>query len=234
MKHIRKLGDIVNSYADSLKFWNEHFTNIEGYKVDTKFIDSELVNKIFDDNINENSNVLDFGCGSGWGIFEIYLSKKFKFGLGIDESVNSCRLGNDCAKLSGLEDIIKFKSGNQDLLKDYQDFFDFIISVNVLDVVPDEVTYKIIERLKKSLKHNGKLLICLNPVFTEDEMTSLLKMEKKDGYYYKNGILRCNYKKVEDWEEIFSKDFIIKKSAPFTLTKEEKYERRLYLLEKKK
>ena len=48
------------------------------------------------------------------------------------------------------------------------DFFDFILTVNTLDVVPQEVCDGIIERLSASLKSGGRIAICLNPEFSGD------------------------------------------------------------------
>lgn len=222
----------MNDYEELLKFWNACFENSEGYLVDGKFVDSEIFNEIIKTYVNENTHVLDFGSGSGWGLLEIFVTSPFKEGLGIDPAPNSIKMANECVTLSKMEAHLKFIEGDQKILSQYPEYFDFIFSTNVLDVVPDDIMFEILEALYYTLKKGGYALICLNPAFTEIELTETLKMDRVGTYYYKNGILRCNYKQVKEWEELFSKHFKVIESKAFKLISNDKYERRLYLLKK--
>ncbi len=224
----------MDNYKKALKFWDNFFINKEVGPVNEKFVDSDIFNKILTDNIYDDSKVLDYGCGSGWGLFEIYLTKKFKEGLGIDASANAILYANKMLEASNFNDKLKFINGTEEVLKDYQNYFNFILSVNTIDVVPDEVVSKILQALDFSLEKAGHLLICLNPNFTEQELIDVVHLEKKGNYYFKDEILRCNYKSITEWENLFKERFNLIKSEPFKLTTGEKYYRRLYLLEKKK
>ncbi len=164
---------------------------------------------------------------------EAYHTVNFMKGIGIDTSNNAIETANKIKDLSNLTNL-SFFCGDVKELNTYQNYFDFIISINTIDVIPDEIGEKIIDYLYKSLKANGKIFIGMNPIFSPVEMTELLKMTKVGNYYYKDGIMRCNYKKMDEWKKMFDKYFIIEDEGEFVLSeKEEKYPRRMFLLSKK-
>ncbi len=222
----------MNDYQKALEFWNQIFAQQTGYAITGKFVENATFNNIINEYVKAEDTLLDFGCGSGWGLPEIYFTKHFTQGIGIDISANSIKVARECSQLSSLDDKLTYFVGDQKVLDDYQTAFDFIFSTNTIDVVPDEVTTEILDAFNKAVKSGGYLLICLNPNFTEDELINLLKMEKRGNYYYKNDILRCNYKSIAEWENIFKAYFTILKSEPFVFSPEEKYQRHLYLLQK--
>lgn len=221
----------MNDYKNALEFWDKGFAEIKGEKIDEKFIKEETLNEIFKKYINKDSKVLDFGCGSGWGLMEMALTVPFSLGIGIDQSPNVIRYTNECVNLSQFKNL-KFICGDHKTLDNYKETFDFVFTTNVIDVVPDEIFNEIIENLYNTLKTGGYILISLNPFFTENELTEVLKMEKRGNYYYKNNILRCNYKTVSEWEKIFSAKFNLIRSEGYKLQSTDKYERRMYLLRK--
>lgn len=61
----------------------------------------------------------------------------------------------------------------------------------------------------------------MNPIFSPVEMTELLKTTKVGNYYYKDGIMRCNYKKMDEWKKMFDKYFIIEDEGEFVLSEKE-------------
>lgn len=220
-----------NDYEKLKEFWNNTLKDYEPYTIsswveDEKFI--EIINKY----VNINSNVLDYACGSGWGIFEIYSRVKFKFGLGLDTAKDAIKINNDTCNLNNIENI-SFITGDENKLKDYNNFFDFVISINLFDVIPDEVIYSILDKIYASMKDDSIFFVGLNPDFTVDELLNLLKMNQVGNYFYKDNILRCNKKTVEDWNEIFSSKFKVIEQFKFALTEnEKKYPRIGFLLKK--
>lgn len=217
-----------NEYKKLKEFWNEALKSDEDYKAEDKFLEDDRINKIFKKYINDNSEVLDFGCGSGWAIPEMYFTSKFKNAIGVDQSENAIKCAKRTAEISIPDAGVEYTTSS---LKDLNRKFDFIFSCNTLDVVPDEITIEMIENLRDSLKNDGKVLICLNPFFTKEELLEKLKMSKKeDHYYFINDVLRCNYKTVDEWVALFSEYFSVEEYGEFYISIEDKYLRRYYLL----
>lgn len=222
--------DRFEDYKKSQEFWNQVFEGNEDYKVEGKFIEDDNFNNILKKYINENSEVLDFGCGSGWALPEIYFTSKFKYGLGVDQSENGIKAAIKTAEISLPNADIAYTCAP---INKIEKQFDFIFTCNTLDVVPDEVVLEMIDDLKQRTKDGGYVLVCLNPIFTHDQMVNTIKAELKDDhYYYINGVFRCNVKSVEEWVALFKKNFNVLDYGEFFLTKNDKYLRRYYLLQK--
>lgn len=163
---------------------------------------------------------------------EISLTTLFKEGIGIDSSLNGISYANEVAKLSEMNNI-KFIQGDENTILNYPNYFDFVITVNTLDVLPNEIVTKIIENLSKTLRDDGHLIVCLNPDFTREELTSLIKMTKDENmdYYYRDNIFRCNYKSINEWCDLLGKYFIVVEIKEFSLN-EGPYKRRMIILKK--
>lgn len=220
----------MNDYLKLKEFWNEALIGDASYMKD-KFVTSEVINNIFNKYITNSSCVLDYGCGSGWALFEIYNTVMFKEGTGIDTSSNAISALQKVVKDNNLSNI-SFFEGDHNTLTNSKKQYDFIISVNVLDVVPDEILKEILNSLLVSLKENAHLLICLNHEFSKEELSNLLQMTCMGNYYYKNDILRCNYKSHEEWKELFSTYANVVEDGTFVLFDGEKYARQYFLLKK--
>lgn len=220
-----------NDYLKLKEFWNNSLKDYEPYQIeswvqDEKFID--IINKY----INKNSCVLDYACGSGWGLFEINCRTKFKKGIGIDTATGAIESNNKMCELNNIDNI-KFIAGDENILDEYKNTFDFCLSINLFDVIPDEVIFSILDKLYESLKDGAIIFIGLNPDFTLDQLVNLIKMEQKGNYFYKDGILRCNKKSVEEWNDIFKTKFEVLENFNFALTEREKsYPRVGFLLKK--
>lgn len=163
---------------------------------------------------------------------EISLTTLFKEGIGIDPSLNGISYANEVAKLSEMNNI-KFIQGDENTILNYPNYFDFVIKVNTLDVLPNEIVAKIIENLSKTLRDDGHLIVCLNPDFTREELTSLIKMTKDENmdYYYRDNIFRCNYKSINEWCDLLGKYFTVVEIKEFSLN-EGPYKRRMIILKK--
>lgn len=214
-------------------FWNNSFKQMEPDTITEKFITDETFNKVIKSYINPSSKILDFGCGSGWALMEIYLTTKFKEGLGIDPSGNGILYATKSAEISHMSNL-SFIQGDEKALIKYPSYFDFVITINTLDVVPDEVVSSIINSLHKTIKDDGYLVVCLNPSFTNDVLTNVIKLVKDDkkDCYYRDNILRCNNKSTDMWCKLFSDLFNVVDVLEFSLG-EASYKRRMIILKKK-
>lgn len=163
---------------------------------------------------------------------EISLTTLFKEGIGIDPSFNGISYANEVAKLSEMNNI-KFIRGDENTILNYPNYFDFVITVNTWDVLPNEIVTKIIENLSKTLRDDEHLIVCLNPDFTREELTSLIKMTKDENmdYYYRDNIFRCNYKSINEWCDLLGKYFTVVEIKEFSLN-EGPYKRRMIILKK--
>jgi len=222
----------MDDYQTLKKFWDDSFRSLKPEKIAGKWVLDEGFNHVIKSSLTEESKVLDFGCGSGWGLFELFFTQPFAYGLGIDQSSQVIKCDQEIAQLSSL-DHLHFMVGDEANLLQFPAYFDFILSVNTIDVVPDEIAKKIVNSLSQSLAKDGTCLIGINPSFTIDEMTYLLKMTAKDHYYYRDNILRCNYKSVEQWLDFLKPYF---KEVSFIkvalIEQEKKYPRTMFICKK--
>ena len=218
----------MREYTDLKEFWNKVLYNDSPEKIDEKWINDDSFNNLIYKYIKKNDNVLDYGSGSGWALIEIYNTIKIK-GIGIDTSANGVNYSNECLKLSGIKDI-SFICGDEHILNEYKNHFDSCVSFNLLDVIPDDIIHSILRNLKESIKKDGYLIIGINPDFGEDFLSSR-GFIKKDSYLYKDGILRCNIKKVSEWIKIFELYFAFEELVYVSLTENEKaFPRRVFIL----
>lgn len=221
----------MDDYEKSKAFWNDAYAGDAPEAMTARAFSDETFYRLTSAGLSGADTVLDYGCGSGWGLFEMYYTRRFKEGLGIDASENGVRYANRCAQMSGLSGVLRFERGDIDLLT--PETYDFILSVNLLDVVPKEACERILAALYQTLKKGKHILVCLNPEFTEDELTHLIGMEKRGYYYYKNGILRARSMETERWKELFGRYFAVSEVARFALTEREKEHPRVaYLMRK--
>lgn len=208
-------------YASLKKFWDEVAKEDKPNEYKLKFVSDEKFNSVFDNYLKDNSSILDYGCGSGWASFDLSFSKKAKEIISIDTSENFIDSAKKSAEISNINKI-KFINSDEAYLKNRTNYFDFAMSFNVLDVVPDEITNSILESIRSSLKRGGIFFVGINHDFSIDELTNKLQMNRNDHYFYKNGILRCNKKSINEWKDLFSKYFEVLDSFFFTVNDREK------------
>ncbi|MBR1846481.1 MAG: class I SAM-dependent methyltransferase [Bacilli bacterium] len=212
----------MDDYAKLKQFWDGVFKeNEETQPLQGKWVEEEKFNQVIRTYVKPDGMVLDYGCGSGWGLMEIAFTVKIQQGIGIDVSPNGVKRANEVAAASGLSNL-SFYCGDQNLLCGYPEMFDFILCVNTLDVVPDNVQAEILERLSSALQPNGHLFVGLNPDFSEEVLTERLGMAKNGHYFYKDGVLRANKKSVEEWRELLSNYFVVEENFTFSLNERER------------
>lgn len=98
--------------------------------------------------LNNNSNILDYGCGTG-GILEI-ISKKFQNIYGTDLSKSAIEF----CKKRNLSNVFHLNDIN---LKNYNQFFDLITVLDVIEHIDDDIGTLV--KLRKYLKSKGLVLI---------------------------------------------------------------------------
>ncbi len=222
---------MTQDYERSKDFWNELFASDTPEKIEGRAFDDPTFTRLLETGLKDAETVLDYGCGAGWGLFEMYFCKPSVRGVGVDPSENGVRYAERCAALSGLSEALTFVCGDASLLR--KDEYDFILTVNLLDVVPLSVCESVLAALRDALKPGRSMLVCLNPEFTEEEMTGMIGMEKRGDYYYKNGVLRARRASRLQWKTLFERYFTVTESATFALTEREREHPRVaYLMRK--
>lgn len=236
--------EIKKDYNSSINFWDSAFIiDEETKKQYTEFLasDSEawknLSNspKLFEiitSNLSGKENILDYGCGEGWA------------GLGIKK----CG-GKNVTCVDVVPNAINFVKFLQSLLKINEGFnaecvtttwlseqkdetYDGIVTSNVLDVVPSEVSENIIKELSRIAKKGATVVIGLNH-YMEPKANAEKKIEVKEGnMIYVNEVLRLVSHTDEEWTQIFNKYFTVEKLDHFAWDGEESEKRRVFILKK--
>ncbi len=223
-------------YEKSVEFWNNVLASApEDYEgeinqdEDWKQIGSESLFKLLCREVQGWNNILDYGCGSGWASV-LFVKNGADKVHGVDVAANAIVSAGYYAKAFLAEDCIKFEAVSTDWLNNQPDNqYDHAFSVNVLDVVPDEVAEDIIRGLSKVCKKGAKILIGLNPCFRDAELTRE-GCEYKDHYLFVNDILRVNNHTDEEWTQMLSKYFKVDRLEHFKWDVESQERRRLFYL----
>ena len=218
-------------YENLLSFWNTAFQFEEAEKVSEKWISDPVFNEVLLRCIPKNGHVLDYGSGAGWLLPEIALTVPISEGIGVEPSANGVAYASQTAVKSGMSEI-RYLQGDEAILSAFPEYFDFAGSVNVLDVVPDEVIDRILTKLRGALKPGAYLMICINPDYPAE-------MLEKAGFIYdgncmfKDDILRGNKKTRGEWIALLERYFQFTEYHEFALNeREHAYPRRMFLLRK--
>jgi len=147
---------------------------------------------LFQDYINENDIVLDFGCGSGTTIKNIKCREKAGFEIN-PYAVKYNTEVNEIKTYTELDDIPN-------------NYFDVIISNHALEHVP--TPYETLLILREKLKTGGKLIIYVPSM--EDELTKLHNQNNtydtndRDNHLFgwnyqllSNLVIKCKYKLID-------------------------------------
>ncbi len=97
----------------------------------------------------KNKTVLDVGCGTGNFVNEVS-RKNTKFVLGIDYAEEAIKIAKESYSRKNLEFRV------QDV-KDVEEKFDVIVSIGTIEHMDNPM--KILKKLKKCLKKNGKIIL---------------------------------------------------------------------------
>lgn len=189
----------------SIEFWNEHFKNLQTFKIQKSDIvlDTALDEclKFIGDNCE---NVIDIGCGDGICLMEIALiGEGIKSGLGIDSSINAIKTAKEIVNLSKI-DSIRFEVGDETALsKIKSQSYDGIFCSNFLDVIPANIGDKVIKEMKRIIKSKGYILLKFNFFLTPLLIEKLKMVEIEKNTYSMNGVIRAVNRSTEEWISLF-------------------------------
>lgn len=230
-------NEMKKIYDKSIDFWNQalicseaDFAEVDKDN-DWKDIGSTQLFNLIKDSTEGWDNVLDYGCGAGWAdvILAMNGAKKVK---AVDVAPNAVESAKLYFSAFSSEDVIDYEAVDVNWLAGVPDeTYDCAICCNVLDVIPTEVAEDIIKNLARVCRPGSKVIITLNPFFTEE-------MRNRDGvtyeapYMYIGGILRVNNHTDEEWTKLFSRHFTVSRLNHFKWDAEQKEGRRFYLLTK--
>ena len=203
------------NYKSTIKFWDCLFNNTE---VIAKSYD--LPQKI-EDGLkwlsNGSDTILDFGCGTGKGIFRC-IDYGVKKAIGVDLSKEAVSLCSKSSEKLNLADKTEFICGDFGYLKEIQGgSIDSIILFNILDNILPADMLGLLSECRRILKPRGKALVKLNPYFQSEENMVKIKKLVNGLYIDENGLFLNNISDeyLEDTVELY---FSIKKAVKINIS----------------
>lgn len=213
--------DIGKTNQDLISFWDKQFERLEAEAINVEdlTVDNPLDEMLVDLG-NQCERILDYGCGSGYGIFvSSLMGKHVKEGIGIDTSKHAIDFCKKTAQKSNIKNL-SFIQGSEEVLDIYKDKpFDGIICSNVLDVIPYETSESLIQTLTDVLKKGGYFLLKINFYLTEALIEKIHMQALDERSYAMNGILRGVNLTNQVWIERF-KGFDCIKTASYQRLKQ--------------
>ena len=198
---------------EKIKFVQEKMKNLMKEEDEAQAIDSnEPINRyrFISQFIEKTDSVLDLACGKGGGTEIISDYAKEVYGIDYDKKyiIN--------AKLKFSKPNLTFILGSDELLEEFEEQFDKVISTHTMEHVSDDQLF--LKRIRNSLKPNGKLILEVPRLFPypigkplwphhkrEYEKDSLEKLIRKVGFEIETafGGNRRDYVDVKDARDAF-------------------------------
>lgn len=228
-----------SDYKKAMAFWDQALASspedyesgidpAEGWKKGC----SETLLALLCEGVKGWDNVLDYGCGTGWASV-LLVKNGARRVTAVDVAPNAIASAGYYAKAFEVRENITFEAVTPEWLSAQdEDRYDHAISVNVLDVVPDEIAEGIIRGLSKVCKKGATLLIGLNPYLEGESLTKDGRVYT-DHYLYIGDILRLSNHTDEEWTEMLSKCFKVERLEYFKWDQEARKARRLFYLTNK-
>ena len=223
-----------------IEFWNSAFAMSEEDKAEERergqdgWKDMAPSEKLFNAacSLASKKKVLDYGCGSAWAGIAAAKSGCPDVTV-VDVSAGAAEMAGFYADLYGTADSMHISCVAPDWLSSVPDgTFDGIICSNVIDVVPPETAGYIIKEFSRIAAVDAVVVIGMNYYMSLEKAVER-GTELVDGnMVYVDGVLRLVSRPDEEWAEVFSEFFSVKKLDHFAWPGEEKETRRLFVLEK--
>lgn len=230
----------LKEYQTLVEFWNQSYqfnqSTDEQSEVDPEvdYLSLAPSPKLLDAaaSLGKKTNILDYGCGSGWA--SIIIAKNGGQHITSTEVIsNGLKMTEYYAKAFNVQDkIFPLQIDEQWLSKQKNNCFDGVFCSNVIDVVPQDMAEAIVEDLGRILAKDGHAIISLN-FYMDSEMAKIRGLIVKDNQIYINGVLRLLSLTDEQWTAIIEKHFTIEKLQYFAWPGEQNETRRLFYLRKK-
>ena len=232
-------NEIKTDYKNSLEFLDSayekesHENNLENNKnwkelaPSEKFIEALSI-------FSECKNVLDYGCGQGWG--SVIMAKLgCKKITSVDLVKNAINSTSKNIKFYDVGKNIETSLITTDWLqKEATNKYDGFFCSNVIDVVPEEIASNILKEASRVVKPGSNLIISLNFYLDTNKPSSSPFEIKNNNYIYREGILRMVTRKDEEWSSIFSEYFNVENLVHFSWPGEAAETRRLFYLKNSK
>ncbi|MBS3781483.1 MAG: class I SAM-dependent methyltransferase [Candidatus Thermoplasmatota archaeon] len=223
------MKDEKDTYQQTVDFWDDIFENTE----DSFDFEEELpikeIENCLDWLVDEESSIIDFGCGNGKLLFRC-LAKGAKKGTGVDISSRGIKKAEKFAEQNDLEKRSDLFVGAIETLYKLEDNeFDAGILSNIVDNLIPEDAIKLLDEFNRIIKPGGKTLLKLNDYVEPEEMESY-NAEKigENLYREEEGIYLWNLKD-DDIEELLEKRFIIEKRIDVEFKEHDQINRLFYL-----
>jgi len=183
--------------------------------------------------LGQKKKVLDYGCGDGWaGI--IAAKSGCTDVTAVDAAPGAVQAARFCTEVYGVDEHVHAVCGSADWLESIDsDTYDGLICSNVLDVIPSETAETILRESARIVTQDACVIIGLN-YYLSPEAAAARGMELTDGNrLYIDKILRLVSRTDEEWNQLFSPWYTVKRLEYFAWPGEDKETRRLFWLQKK-
>ncbi|MDD3831247.1 MAG: class I SAM-dependent methyltransferase [Clostridia bacterium] len=224
----------MKEYENALTLWNDWFNNATPQAIDEASMGNTTFDNAIANLVNGATRILDFGCGAGWASVIMAMLSDNQQIVAVDQAPNSINYAIITAKLSQQDGKINFVVADDTYLNNVRESsFDAIFSSNVLDVVPEDITQRMLNGFARVLGNGSKALIMLNPYIDSEYAGKGGFIEFQPNYFQKDGNLRIVNKTDEQWVDTFSRYFNVARIEHFNFEGENTSRpRRLFTLVK--
>lgn len=220
-----------DEYTKTTEYWNDIFDTTPIYDPSNPLPFDALENSIIWLS-KDSKSTLDFGCGNGKVVLRC-LSQSVQKVCGIDISQNAITVAQKVVEAHALQSKTEFICGGIESLQNIDDNeFDSVILYNVVDNLTPKDSLILIKEIHRVVSPNGKVLIKLNPLLTNEQIVEY-ELQKVEDNFYKEpyGIFLLNLTN-EGWENIFEEYFTIENYEDILFPEHQMTNRMYYLRNK--
>ena len=239
------MDNIRQEYDEALKFWDNGYEMTAEKKAeqeqkwtpDSDPMDlaySRQLASIIRDELRNQTHVLVYGCGRGWAGMLLRKAGCEKV-LGVDVSARAAESAKHLAALLGITDGYEAQAIDVTWLSSVpDDAFDGAVTVNVLDVIPPDVTEGILTQLRRVTAPGAKIVIAMNYYMEPKDNPEKNTVIRYGNHVFLSGILRMVTRTDEEWQDIFSRYFRVDTLRHYAWNTEEIARRRVFTLSNSK
>ena len=175
------------------------------------------------------SNVLDYGCGSGWA--SIIMAKNGVSHIdAVDVAKNAKEMVDAYSEGFKVSDKINAFAIDKDwLARQERNKYDGLFCSNVIDVIPLDMAKEIVKEASRVVKPGSKVIFSLN-YYIDPVLMKNRGAEVSGSLVFIDGVLRLNSMTDEEWISIFKMYFKDLKIDYYAWPNEAKETRRLFTL----
>ena len=224
----------MNDLERLVKYWNNAFSydgTMEVNKEEYKNLAPSV--KLYEAvaKLAKKNNILDYGTGHGWA--SIILSRENASNItAVDMAFNAIKMASNLALAYDAKNI-NFKVIDETFINEDKELYDGIVCSNVLDVIPLEVSKRILEYFNRVTTKDATIVIGLNYYLDLKDFKTNERTKIDPPYFYVDDVLRLTSKTDDEWIDFFSLYFKVEKLDYFAWPEEKEEKRRLFILSKK-